>query len=190
MDPNPSYKITPSVRKQLANPIGTLFSGTIVENIPKVKVWFKEQSIANPIIVCVGDVVSEAFLKDKFLKPMIKMCIIDEMTKRGKFDIHTDLSKFNTIHIANPAGLITASSITSIETNLVTDLPTIMIIEGEEDLLVLPVILHSKKNTYVVYGQPPVTDLDSAIPAGLVMIPVDYSIQKQVKNLLDQFEKV
>lgn len=190
MELNTSYKITPSVRKQLATPIGTLFAGSIEENIPKVKEWLREQSILNPAIICVGDVVSDAFLSDNDLHSMVKMCIIDEMTRRGKFEINVDLSMFTKVQIDNPAGIISASSITVIKSHLATDSSTIIIVEGEEDLLVLPVIIFSSDNTYVVYGQPPITELESSIPAGLVMIPVNSSLRKQVEFLLKQFEKV
>ena len=190
MNPNTSYKITSFVRKQLAKPIGTLFKGTVKENVPKVKKWLEDNDISNPTLICVGDVVSNAFLSDTVLAELLKMCIIDEKTKRGKYEMDSTILDFNRILISNPAGLITHSSIQTIKVNLASDAKSIIIVDGEEDLLVLPVILFSAENTYVVYGQPPVTDLDSVIPAGLVMIPVNSSTQKQVENLLDQFEKV
>jgi uncharacterized protein (UPF0218 family) len=190
MEPNISYKITRSIRRVLADPIGTLFPGMIEENILKVKAWFANLSITHPSIVCVGDVVSNAFLSDNYLRSCLKMCIIDESTKRGKFEIESDLSKFNIVHIINPAGLISASTITSVKTHLAEKSPTILKVEGEEDLLVLPVILYSQQNTIVIYGQPPVTDLNSNIPAGLVLILVDSSMQKHARDLLDKFEKV
>jgi len=190
MNPNTSYKITPFIRTQLAKPIGILFEGSIKKNVPKVKKWFKDNDIANPILNCVGDVVSNAFLSDNMLSRFLKMCIIDKKTKRGKYEIDSIVSDFKSIKISNPAGMITHSSIQTISINLASDSKFIIIVEGEEDLLVLPVILNSCENSFVVYGQPPVTDLDTAIPAGLVMIPVNSSVQKQVQDLLDQFEKV
>jgi uncharacterized protein (UPF0218 family) len=190
MDPNISYKITPFARKLLANPIGIHFEGSIEENIPKVKKWFKDNSISSPILICVGDVVSNAFLSDPELSTWLKLCIIDEKTKRGKYTMKTTMLDFDQIPISNPSGLITHSSIQTIKIQLALEAKSTIIVDGEEDLLVLPVILHSQKDTIVVYGQPPITDLDTSIPAGLVMIPVNSSTQKQVQDLLDQFEKV
>ena len=174
----------------LANPIGTLFEGSIDDNISKVKRWFEEKDIPYPSIICVGDVVSNAFLKDPKLSKFLKMCIIDEKTKRGNLKIDANISDFTQIQITNPAGLITHSSIQTIKEILSTDKKSIIVVDGEEDLLALPTILYSPQNTFVVYGQPPITDFDTSIPAGLVMIPVNSSTQKQVQNLLDQFEKV
>ncbi|TFG17368.1 MAG: DUF359 domain-containing protein [Promethearchaeota archaeon] len=192
MDPNISYKITPSVRKLLANPIGILFEGSIEENIPKVKRWFEKNDIPYPSIICVGDVVSNAFLKDPKLSETVflKMCIIDEKTKRGNFKIDANILGFDQIQVMNPAGEITTTAIDIIKKHLSSDAKSILLVDGEEDLLVIPAILHSHENTFVLYGQPPFTDLDFSIPAGLVMIPVNSSTQKQVQNLLDQFEKV
>jgi len=190
MDPNISYKITPFVRKLLAKPIGTLFEGSIEENIPKVKKWFGENLIPYPSIICVGDVVSNAFLKDPKLSGFLKMCIIDEKTKRGKFKIDANVLDFNQVPVSNPAGLITSSAIKCMKSNLASDAKSILLVEGEEDLLALPSIIFSPQNSFIVYGQPSITDLDTSIPAGLVMILVNTSTQKQVQDLLDQFEKV
>ncbi|MHA1109489.1 MAG: GTP-dependent dephospho-CoA kinase family protein [Promethearchaeota archaeon] len=190
MDPNISYKITPFVRKLLAKPIGTLFEGSIEENIPKVKKYFENNSIFNPKIICVGDVVSNAFLSDPELTTWSMLCIVDEKTKRGRFEIDATILDFNRIQLTNPAGLITQSSIQTIKRILTTNIKSIIIVDGEEDLLALPSIIFSPQNSFVLYGQPSITDLDTSIPAGLVMIPVNSSTQKQVQDLLDQFEKV
>jgi uncharacterized protein (UPF0218 family) len=141
MDPNISFKITPSVRKLLANPIGTLFEGSIDENIPKLKQWIKAQT-RKPQFVCVGDVVSQAFLIDEFLSSYLKMCIVDEKTKRGEFQISANLVEYYITRIHNPPGLIRSSAIHEIKTRLKSSDKTLIIVDGEEDLLVIPVILH------------------------------------------------
>jgi uncharacterized protein (UPF0218 family) len=190
MDSKKSYKITPSLRKQLAIPIGTLFEGSIDQNILKVIAWFKEHSISHPDIICVGDVVSHAFLTNPQLSNFLKLCIVDEHTNRGKFTIKNAVSGYNIIRLKNSAGLIQAKAIERIRETIRSGNKTILLVEGEEDLLVLPTILYSSPNTFVIYGQPPITDLERSIPAGLVILPVTNSIQTHVKNLLDQFEKV
>jgi len=185
-----SYKITPSVRKKLAHPIGTLLEGTIEQNIQKVISWFNDHSILHPDIICVGDVVSHAFLTNPQLSACLKLCVVDEHTKRGKFEIKNAVSGFKIAKIKNPAGLIQAKAIELIKDTLRSNMKTMILVDGEEDLLVLPIILNSNPNTFVIYGQPPVTDLESSIPAGLVILAVTASTQTQVENLLDQFEKV
>ena len=64
------------------------------------------------------------------------------------------------------------------------------ITEGEEDLLVLPLVLsialNDKIKNVVFYGQPPVTDSKKSIPEGIVMVDVEKRIQKVV----DKFVKM
>ncbi|MBN2155897.1 MAG: DUF359 domain-containing protein [Candidatus Lokiarchaeota archaeon] len=190
MNPNTSYKIPSSVRKQLASPIGILFPGSISQNIPKVKDWLRSNSIINPEIICVGDVVSNAFLSDSQLSNHLKMCIIDKKTNRGKFEIDIDISDYYPVSIVNPAGILKKSSIQAIQHCTSLKKRVILYVEGEEDLLVLPVIMFSQENVLVIYGQPPITDLDPPISAGLVVIQVKESVRKLVLNILSQCEKI
>ena len=189
MDFTNTYKITPSARKLLADPIGTLYPGTISENIPKIKEWTKKQK-KNPQFVCVGDIVSQGFLNDKLLSSYLKMCIIDEKTKRGEFQISANLVEYYITRIHNPPGMLRSSALREVEKQLESSQKTLIVVDGEEDLLVIPAILHAPENTWVVYGQPPVTDLEDEFPAGLVMIAVNDEMKARVQNLLDQFEKL
>ncbi len=190
MNPNTSYKVTPFARKLLAKPIGILFEGPIDQNIAKVKKWFRENSILNPSVICVGDVVSQAFLIDQHLSRFLMMCIVDEKTKQGTFELNIDILEFKQIAVNNPAGCVSSNAIKTIKQQLISDTKTILMVKGEEDLLVLPTILFSQENTFVVYGQPSVTDLEDNVPAGLVMIQVNSTTKSQVKNFLDHFEKL
>ena len=62
------------------------------------------------------------------------------------------------------------------------------ITEGEEDLLVLPLVLkiqlYEKIKNLVFYGQPPVTDSKKTIPEGIVMVDVEKRIQKVVDKFV------
>ena len=67
------------------------------------------------------------------------------------------------------------------------------ITEGEEDLLVLPLVLEipleKKLQNYVFYGQPPITDSKHSIPEGIVMVKVNKIIQTGVKKYIELMEK-
>jgi GTP-dependent dephospho-CoA kinase len=184
-----TYKITPSARKLLAKPMGTLYPGTISENIPKIQDWVKNQP-NKPHFVCVGDVVTQGFLNDKILSSYLKMCIVDEKTKRGDFQLSTNIIEYYITRILNPPGFLRSSAMLEIQSQLQSKQKTLVIVEGEEDLLVIPIIAFSPENTFVIYGQPPITDLEENIPAGLVMIPVNSDTKSQVKKLFDHFEKI
>jgi uncharacterized protein (UPF0218 family) len=60
-------------------------------------------------------------------------------------------------------------------------------VEGEEDLLVMPLILFVKDDTYIIYGQPPITDSGETIPAGMVIISVNQQMREKVLRILNTF---
>ena len=63
------------------------------------------------------------------------------------------------------------------------------ITKGEEDLLVLPLVLSitpsERVKNLVFYGQPPITDSKKTIPEGIVMVDVEKRIQKTVKKFVE-----
>ena len=54
--------------------------------------------------------------------------------------------------------------------------PIRIIVNGEEDLLVLPVCIHAPKNSVVLYGQP---------NKGLVLVQITTEIRNKAQTLLD-----
>ena len=69
----------------------------------------------------------------------------------------------------------------------------IKITEGEEDLLVIPLIseLPIKQNitNFVVYGQPKITDSLFNIPEGIALVEVNKKIKNIIRNLIRNLEK-
>jgi uncharacterized protein (UPF0218 family) len=138
----------------------------------------------------VGDVVSEDIINNEFLRKYIKTSIVDEKTQRKEkkmgFDKYFDRIEL----IKNPIGSINMDSF-----DLFRDLLTfkgktlIKVIEGEEDLLVLPLIscleIASQVKHLVFYGQPPITDSKDNIPEGIVLVDVNRRIQKSVNKFLE-----
>jgi GTP-dependent dephospho-CoA kinase len=192
MDFNVNYSITKESRGLLAKPMGTLLEGTVEENIKKAPKWFNDNypiSDKKFNVICVGDVVSEAFIKSKELAPHLKMCLVDGQTKRKTYQIEGGKVLPNKITIENEPGTISSSATQKLK-DLVNDNQKYLVwVEGEEDLLVMPLILLSKDNTYIVYGQPPITDMGTKIPAGMVIITVNDAMRKKVSEILDHFSK-
>jgi uncharacterized protein (UPF0218 family) len=54
--------------------------------------------------------------------------------------------------------------------------PVRLIVNGEEDLLVLPVCIHAPENSIVLYGQP---------NKGLVLVQITTEIRNKAQTLLD-----
>jgi uncharacterized protein (UPF0218 family) len=90
MELNRDYTITKDSRILLSKPMGTLLQGSIEENIRKVPQYLNDNypSLNKDFkIICVGDVVSEAFIKSNELNRQLKMCVVDGQTKRQKYQI-------------------------------------------------------------------------------------------------------
>ena len=57
--------------------------------------------------------------------------------------------------------------------------PIRLTVNGEEDLLVLPVCIHAPKNSVVLYGQP---------NKGLVLVEITAEIRNKAQTLLDMMK--
>lgn len=191
-----SLKIPAEARAAFAQPLGKLIAGTREETLPKVEKIFKElKEQKNLKFYLVGDIVTQDFLANKYLKQFIKVCIIDEKTQRKRVDIGAGDFFEETLEFKNPAGSIHQDSWELLRTVVNSDKRTLInITEGEEDLLVLPLVevlpLDSTVQHYVFYGQPPITDSQISIPQGVVVTEVTRSIQKKVSRLLKIMKKL
>ena len=129
-----------------------------------------------------------------FLKKYIKLSIIDEKTQRSHIQLEFEEFFENIIEFKNPQGGIKEESFGLLGQIIISDRRTVLkIIEGEEDLLVLPLVsvipLKEMIKHLVFYGQPPITDSKYPIPEGIVMVDVDKRIQKTVNKFLTLMKK-
>ena len=81
--------------------------------------------------------------------------------------------------VDNPAAEITSESISMIKKAFTLQTPVRLLVNGEEDLLVLPVCIHAPENAVVLYGQP---------NEGLVIVQITPEIRNRVQTLLDLME--
>ena len=191
-----NYKIPDDERARFAQPLGKLLSGTRDETLQEVekivKGYLNQNYSLNFYIV--GDIVTKDFLANNFLKSHIKLCIIDEMTQRIKIQIDIEGFFEKIIETKNPRGKIQEGNIAIIENIIKSKKRTLLrITEGEEDLLVLPLVaalpLEEQVKNLVFYGQPPVTDSINPIPEGIVLVDVNKKIQKICKKFIQFMEK-
>jgi len=194
---NENLKIPENKRYMFSQPLGKLISGSREDTIPIVESKFQKLEIegVNFVFYIVGDVVAKDFLKNNFLKTHIKSCIIDEKTQRKQINVeHTEFFE-EVLTLKNPKGTISEKSWDILEKLIVSDKRTLLkIIDGEEDLLVLPLIsllpLNDEKIDFVFYGQPPITDSNQNIPEGIVMVQVDKQVKKTVNRFLKFMDKI
>ncbi len=178
-------------RQKFSHPLGKLFSGTREETLSEVETFLKEYLSAgfSLNVYSVGDIVTMDFINNNFLKKFIKLSIIDEKTQRKIIRISFEDFFEEVYEFINPQGIIRKESFDLLNKIIGSNKRTLLkIIEGEEDLLVLPlvreIILKEGTKNFVVYGQPPITDAKEPIPEGIVIIDIDPMIKEKVDKLI------
>ena len=160
-------KLPDSLRDQLKIPLGILLpiGQDDKRNIQK---YLSDDSF----IITVGDRTTEKMI-DFDLIPSLQ--IIDGLEKRIKRDI-IKLGNAFELKIDNPAAEITLESIEIIKKAFTMNSPIRLTVNGEEDLLVLPVCIHAPENSVILYGQP---------DKGLVLVRITTEIRNKAQALLD-----
>jgi hypothetical protein len=156
------------LRDQLKNPLGNLIS----DSDPNKENIIKEIS-AESVLITVGDRTTENILQ-LGLKPQIQ--IIDGLEKRNQCIVPTDDAVNTNLSCRNPPGEITEESIQVIQKAFSSEPPVRITVDGEEDLLVLPVCIFAPENSVVMYGQP---------NEGLVIVHITPEIRAKVQKILD-----
>lgn len=184
-----TYQAKKSLRKDLARPWGTLVPAVDDDTLLTAqKVWDllrEEHGDDFQPVITIGDVVTESFIEAGI---PIRLAIIDGKTKRGIHEISG--GNFTECRsVDNPTGEISAEAWTTIKDTIDGGEKTVIAVNGEEDLLVLPVVAEAPLHTIVAYGQPPQTDLDPPLPPGVVFFTVTPETKQIVHNLLSKFSK-
>jgi uncharacterized protein (UPF0218 family) len=166
------YRLTNHLRALLKQPIGYLVPGdNLVSDLEDFD-----------IIISVGDHVSSSLITQGLVPQLM---IIDFKTKREKITKKThhvlvDSMGYKTIYCENPAGVLTHEIIDTIQKLLseITIFDRMMIIiEGEEDLIALPCILHAPSNATIIYGMP---------DKGVVIVPATEEYKEKVRLILSE----
>ena len=160
-------KLPDSLRDQLKIPLGMLLP-IDQDNKANIQKYLSD----NSYIITVGDRTTEKMI-DFDLIPSLQ--IIDGLEKRIKRDILKLGSAFE-LKIDNPAAEITLQSIEIIKKAFTMNSPIRLTVNGEEDLLVLPVCIHAPENSVILYGQP---------NKGLVLVQITTEIRNKAQALLD-----
>jgi uncharacterized protein (UPF0218 family) len=164
-------KLPDNLREQLKIPLGLL----ILENDVN-KNNIQKHISENSYVITVGDRTTEKMI-DFGLIPSLQ--IIDGQEKRIKRDMPENFEVLTTLSCDNPAAEITIQSIETIKKAFVSQTPVRITVNGEEDLLVIPVCIHAPENSVVLYGQP---------NEGLVIVTITPEIRNKTQKLLDSME--
>nr|WP_080510252.1 GTP-dependent dephospho-CoA kinase family protein [Halococcus salifodinae] len=130
-------------------------------------------------VVAVGDVVTR-HLTDAGARP--DLAVVDWVTERETlpaaerpeiegYDIRVD--------VTNPAAVLTGDLLTALREGVERDGTTVIVVDGEEDLVTLPALVAAPTGASVVYGQP---------GEGMVHVPVDDASSERARDLLAQMD--
>ncbi len=126
-------------------------------------------------IVAVGDIAALSFVEQNI---PLKLAVVDLHSQRQKaFSKLTELGLQPGLTAKNPAGMITKNLAEQLFKALNEKQPTLLV-EGEEDLAVLPTILFVPLNTVIFYGQH---------NEGLVKIKVNEAAKTKARHFIERF---
>ena len=160
-------RLPEKLRDQLKKPLGILIldneatKENISRNIPK-----------DAFVITVGDATTEKMIKFGF---DVSLQIVDSLEKRNKRDLPE--GKVETILTCeNPAAEITEESVSVIRKAFGMTPPVRIVVEGEEDLLVLPVAVYAPDDSVILYGQP---------NEGLVVVQVTGEVRNKASSIMN-----
>ncbi len=150
-------------RRLFKEPFGVLYQ-SIEEILPLIE---------GKHVYTVGDVVTHN-LQRKGITPAV--AVIDGFTMRSPCNrlpaIHGE-----SIQVKNPAGTLTDELICALE-RAVKNPPCTIVVEGEEDLAVIPLVLTANDGSIILYGQP---------RKGVVLRTVDDEARKTAQQFMAHF---
>ena len=160
-----------NLRGELKTPLGTLIKNTDTKKSQIIKEIYAEN-----VVITIGDATSELLINMDLI-PFLQ--IIDGKEKRHERELPTDTSLVTHLHCVNPAGELTQDSIDTIKKSFASKPPIRILVDGEEDLLVLPTCILAPENYVIMYGQP---------NEGLVIVRITSELQEKVQKMVDSMK--
>ena len=160
-----------NLRNELKIPLGKLIQNNSSEKEDYIKKIYSEKTV-----ITVGDATSELLLQ-MGLVPLLH--VIDGHEKREKRSLPLANAINTELTVKNNPGEISAESFNLVK-NIFNEKPPIrLVVDGEEDLLVLPVCLFAPSNSVVMYGQP---------NEGLVIAEITSEVRDKVQKIVNQMK--
>ncbi len=156
-------------RAGLKTPKGDVYDKKDGKPEKRVVQRIKEESPVK--VIAVGDVTSDTILQEGYAPDVM---IVDGITKRGPYEEQFSAAQEFTIY--NPAAVIYPEAWSAVDTAIHEEEKSLIIVEGEEDLMGFPAVLLAPNGSAVLYGQPDV---------GIIWIPVTKENKKIARNLLE-----
>ena len=144
------YLPLPQDMEVMRRPFGELYEGSKLEDLPD----HLRKRAREAVLCSVGDVVTGYLLKNGLFP---NVAVTDGKTLRGNAGLSKAESGYEVIQVHNPPGTVSAESlsvITDMSQKINPSCRFWITVEGEEDLLALPIIALFPPSTITLYGQP------------------------------------
>lgn len=163
-------RIAEGTRDRFREPLGRLIPDAQITQEGMLR------ELGQSATITVGDATTQRIL-GYGITPFLQ--IVDGLEKRARRE-PPGAGHSTTIRCVNPAGGITSDAINAIDAALASITPTRILVDGEEDLLVLPICSRAPDGTTVLYGQP---------NEGLVIVRVSSRVRDKANLLLDMMDR-
>lgn len=154
--------LPPTLRKKLQD-----IWGEVVQKVP--------EDIDLNKIITVGDVTTEKF-RNLNLYP--KLSIIDFKVERKEIP---SFEVKDAVKVISKPGEISSELFEAVKKVIHDEDKFVLIVDGEEDLAVLPVLLCAPLGFFIFYGQPGV---------GMVKLEITEEIKKKASEIVDSFDVI
>ena len=169
--PSNDLRLPVHLRRELKDPWGVLLK----PETDSYREFLRSKHEAR--LITIGDVCTKTLITEGKTKPFL--LITDGVTKREKLAEWEKYEGYEERQVWNPAGMITREAYQAIREVLAGTRATHLLVNGEEDLLVLPAIIEGKQGDLVIYGQP---------NEGMVIVRITVSKQLKAKGILSEME--
>jgi uncharacterized protein (UPF0218 family) len=160
-------------RKDLKKPIGKLIRGDPKQTIIILKIILEE--LGPPLFACVGDFVSGNILNSCLCPDII---VVDNRIMRE--NVEPIVFKHESKRVENPPGTISINSQKVLQDAITLNKRIGVVVEGEEDLLVLPLMAMMPTGSVIVYGQP---------REGMVLVILTEERRRWAKDFMTMMEE-
>ena len=161
------------MRVDLKTPLGELIRGDVSDNVVVLKEMLEKKK--PPCFATVGDYVT-FYIMESGLNP--NLAVVDHRVMRQ------DVEPFKFIRekvtVSNPAGTIKAEAQRVLRDAITLKKRLGVVVEGEEDLLVLPLMAMMPIGSVIVYGQP---------REGMVVVTLTEERRRWAKDFMAEMEE-
>jgi uncharacterized protein (UPF0218 family) len=159
------------MRAELKSPLGELIVGDPAQTMMVLGEKLRKRP---PLFAVVGDFVAKNVLNAQ-LEPDI--IIVDNRTLRE--EVEPVAHGMNEVRVRNDAGTISDESQEVIHDSVTLKSRVALVVEGEEDLLVLPLLAEMPLGSVIAYGQP---------REGLVVVTVTGERRRWARGFMSRME--